>query len=289
MIQQSKLFLVLLIGLVIPTNIQAQTVPTPAADKQNPTCPPPILSRLQRYRIASGETIETIAKKYNLRPDTLVRLNPVLKGGSAPVGKEILIPPIDGIRVQAPANSTWQDLEKAYGVRADVLFELNGCQPKPKIVFLPGANWSEGNRQKTTFTYTGLAGYPLPSPAQIGLAYGWYQEPKTGKNTFHSGIDLLAPVGTNVLCADIGTVAYAGQEGNYGYLVVINHSGGRQTRYAHLASIKVKNGQKVKTGDILGTVGISGKPDISAPHLHFEVRYSSPLGWVAQDPTIHLK
>jgi murein DD-endopeptidase MepM/ murein hydrolase activator NlpD len=288
LIQQSKLFLVLLVGLVLPTSIHAQTAPKPAANKQNSTCPPPILSRLQRHRIASGETIETIASKYNLRPATLVRLNSVLKGGSAPVGKEILIPPIDGIRVEAPANSTWQDLEGAYGVRADVLFELNGCQPKPKIAFIPGANWSESNRPSTTFTYTGLAGYPLPSPAEIGLAYGWYED-ATGNNTFHSGIDLLASVGTNVLTVDVGTVAYAGQQGNYGYLVVVNHSGGRQTRYAHLASIKVKDGQKVKTGDILGTVGITGRPDISKPHLHFEVRYSSPFGWVAQDPAIHLK
>jgi murein DD-endopeptidase MepM/ murein hydrolase activator NlpD len=89
--------------------------------------------------------------------------------------------------------------------------------------------------------------------------------------------------------ADSGTVAFVGQEGNYGYLVVINHPRGRQTRYAHLGKIQVQIGQVVKTGDVLGTVGATGKPDLNIPHLHFEVRYQSPVGWVAQDPLIHLQ
>jgi murein DD-endopeptidase MepM/ murein hydrolase activator NlpD len=66
--------------------------------------------------------------------------------------------------------------------------------------------------------------------------------------------------------------------------VVVNHQSGKQTRYAHLSEITVQAGQKVSSGETLGKVGISGEPDSDQPHLHFEIRYNSELGWVAEDP-----
>ena len=76
---------------------------------------------------------------------------------------------------------------------------------------------------------------------------------------------------------------------SYGKLVIINHSGGLQSRYAHLDSIKVTVGQQVNTGDLLGTVGTTGQPTSTQPHIHFEVRASSSIGWVAQDPKGYLR
>lgn len=251
-------------------------------------CPSPVLSRLQSHTIAGGETVESIAGRYNLIPDTIVRLNPVLEGDSLPVGAEIFIPPMNGVRLEVPSGTTWQDLEAAYGVRADVLFELNGCQGKPSVVFIPGVNWSP-QESSTVNNYSGLSGYPLPSVAKVGLTYGWKTDPTNQGRMFHSGIDLLAASGTPVLTAESGVVAYVGEEGNYGNLVVVSHQGGLQTRYAHLNTIKVASGQQVKTGDVLGTVGSTGRPDIQATHLHFEVRQQAPVGWVAQDPEIHLR
>lgn len=261
---------------------------------QNPTptekpCPSPILSRLTRHKIVAGETVQSIANKYNLTPATLAGLNPSLKVGLMPVGREILIPPMNGIRVAVPEGSRWQDVATAYGVRADVLYELNGCQPKPQELFVPGVQWSAQKRPATVETYTGFPGYPLPSMASVALSYGWHQNPNTGKALFHSGIDLLTKIGASVLTVDQGTVAFAGEQGSYGNLVVINHSGGRQTRYAHLNRVNVATGQSVQTGDKIGTVGNTGRPDIDKPHLHFEVRYYSPQGWVAQDPEPNLK
>jgi murein DD-endopeptidase MepM/ murein hydrolase activator NlpD len=250
-------------------------------------CAAPILSRLQKHTIQKGETIASIAGQYALVPNTLIKLNPaILKDGKAPVGKEILIPPMDGIRVQAPPGSSWTDLESAYGIRADILFELNGCTRSPRVVFIPGTNWTAMSKKTD---YIGLAGYPLPFVAKVGLGYGWQKERTDQKRLFHSGLDLLADVGTPVLAADDGLVVYVGQEGAYGYLVIINHLGNRQTRYAHLQSAGVKVDDRVRTGEAIGTVGTTGQPDILAPHLHFEVRLKTPVGWVAQDPTIHLR
>ncbi len=59
-------------------------------------CQAPVLSRLTHHKVASGETIERIAQRYNLIPATLMGMNPVLRGGKAPVGSDILIPPITG-------------------------------------------------------------------------------------------------------------------------------------------------------------------------------------------------
>ncbi|MFE1745095.1 LysM peptidoglycan-binding domain-containing M23 family metallopeptidase [Coleofasciculus sp. H7-2] len=264
-----------------PPSIQG----TPGGTEQ--LCPKPALDRLIRHTVVAGETLQSIASKYNLLPATLIGINPALRQGKAPVGAEILIPPYNGIRVQVPAGKTWQDVAKTYRIRADVLYEVNGCQKNPRVVFVPGVNWSSAslsgrNKRK-------LAQYPLPATAAIALGYGWQINPVSNEVAFHSGIDLLAEVGTPVLAVDKGTVAFIGDRPNYGNLVVINHSGGRQTRYAHLATIDVSLGEQVNQGDVLGTVGTTGLPDLDKPHLHFELRYNSNLGWVAQDPQPYLQ
>ncbi|MEH2339261.1 M23 family metallopeptidase [Nostoc sp.] len=261
-------------------------------------CPTPALSRFQRHKVVRGETLESIAQRYNLIPTTIIGMNPALQNGAiAVVGSVLQIPPYNGVVVEVPRGETWREVAAKYKVRADSLFEVNGCQQDPRIVFVPGVNWSpNGVVTKSPLpTDTGtpnrasLSGYPLAQVATVGLAYGWQINPATGQVFFHSGVDLLAPVGSAVQAIAPGTVAFANDQGTYGKLVIINHSGGLQSRYAQLDRIKVTVGQQVKKGDLLGTVGTSGQPSSSQPHLHFEVRSSSSLGWVAEDPKGYLK
>jgi len=250
-------------------------------------CPAPVLSRLVRHRIVPGETVESIARQYNLLPATLQGLNPSLRSDSIIPNSEILIPPFNGIRAVVPPESSWREVAAAFGVRADVLFEVNGCQQNPDVVFVPGVNWAP--TRPTLPIATGITGYPLPAEAVIALNHGWHIQPDTKQVRFHSGIDLLAAPGTDVLAAGNGTVAFVGEKEQYGIFVVVNHSQGRQTRYAHLTSAVVTPGQPIKQGDVLGTAGTTGQPDTDQPHLHFEVRYNSSLGWVAEDPEIYFR
>ncbi|HEY9615311.1 MAG TPA: M23 family metallopeptidase [Microcoleaceae cyanobacterium] len=272
---------------VASSPLQAQTTP-------QATCAPPVLSRLTRHRVASGETLASIAQKYDLIPATLMGLNPSLRSGKATVGSEILVPPYNGIRVELAAGQTLKDLAKRYNVRPDVLFEINGCQTSPRVVFVPGVNWSPiaaPNATPSTQERRILAGSPLAgqtTPAIELLGYGWVVHPATGKVAFHSGVDLEAALNTSVVAVGNGTVAFAGAQGAYGNLVVINHAEGLQTRYAQLATIQVKVGQTVSRGQQIGTVGKSGQPSSKAPHLHFEVRSRSRLGWVAENPKNYL-
>jgi murein DD-endopeptidase MepM/ murein hydrolase activator NlpD len=289
--------LVFLCSLISSLGLVSTLPNSQSANAAVGSCPTPALSRFQRHIVARGETLESIAQRYNLIPATIIVMNPALNNGKVIVGRELQIPPYNGIVVEVPRGQTWRQVATKYKVRADTLFEVNGCQQDPRIVFIPGVNWLPDRPVTKSPTPTPanvetsrapLIGYPLTEVANVVLPYGWQTNPTTSEVFFHSGVDLSVAVGTSVQAIAPGTVVFANEQGTYGKLVIINHSGGMQTRYAQLDSIKVTVGQPVKQGDVIGTVGTTGQPSSPQPHLHFEVRASSSLGWVAEDPKSHL-
>lgn len=100
--------------------------------------------------------------------------------------------------------------------------------------------------------------------------YGYRVDPITGRSTFHTGVDLIAPPGTPVLSAAGGVVSAAGFVPEYGLIVDIDHDNGLTTRYAHLSKSLVKVGDVVLKGQAVAQVGSTGRS--TGPHLHFEVR-----------------
>ncbi len=283
--QQFLCFLVSVLGLV-------STIPSKSAIASVPGCPTPALERFQRHKVASGETLESIAQRYNITPTTIIGMNPDLRNRTVAVGSEILIPPYDGIVVEVPRGQTWREVAEKYKIRADALFEVNGCEKDPRVVFVPQGNSARSRpvtESTTASTPVKFTEYPLQQNAAVALAYGWQINPSTNEVFFHSGVDLLAAVGTSVKAIAPGTVVFAGNQGTYGNLVIINHPGKIQSRYAHLKDIKVSVGQQVKQKDEIGTVGTTGKPTSTQPHLHFEIRSSSDLGWVAKDPNQYMQ
>lgn len=156
------------------------------------------------------------------------------------------------------------------------------------LVRIPGnsasmlTTWLTGgiNRFLSIFSPAGRG--PLPAPTGMALltvspvagvessGYGYRRDPINRRRKFHKGVDYRADRGTPVYAAGPGVVQVARRKGGYGRLVLISHGGGVETRYAHLQRIKVKRGQFVPAGTLIGTVGATGRA--TGPHLHFEVR-----------------
>jgi murein DD-endopeptidase MepM/ murein hydrolase activator NlpD len=116
----------------------------------------------------------------------------------------------------------------------------------------------------------------------IWPAHGWLtsrmgnrQDPMTGGDDFHAGLDIAGEKGQPIYATASGRVTQAEYQGGYGNLVVVDHGFGLETKYGHLSSFSVKPGQTVKRGDVLGRLGATGRA--TGYHLHYEVRANGRL------------
>jgi len=105
--------------------------------------------------------------------------------------------------------------------------------------------------------------------ARLTSGFGKRRHPVLGYTKMHRGVDFGAPSGTPIYAAGDGTVEVAGRNGGYGNYIRIRHNGTYKTAYAHLSRIKVKNGSRVRQGQVIGLVGSTGRS--TGPHLHYEV------------------
>jgi murein DD-endopeptidase MepM/ murein hydrolase activator NlpD len=124
-----------------------------------------------------------------------------------------------------------------------------------------------------------LASIPAIQPirnkdlTRVASGYGWRIDPVYKTSRMHWGMDFTAPVGTEVYSTGDGVVEDVETSSwGYGKSILINHGYGYKTRYAHLSAFKVKKGEKVKRGDLIGLIGNSGKS--TGPHLHYEVEHN---------------
>ncbi|MFH0778239.1 MAG: peptidoglycan DD-metalloendopeptidase family protein [Candidatus Eisenbacteria bacterium] len=113
---------------------------------------------------------------------------------------------------------------------------------------------------------------PVPG-GYVSSGFGARQDPFTGLSSFHEGLDICAPPGTPVLATADGTVRFAGRRAGYGLTICIDHGRGLASWYAHVGNLRVSQGQPIKRGQVIGTVGTSGRA--TAPHVHYEVRVNS--------------
>jgi murein DD-endopeptidase MepM/ murein hydrolase activator NlpD len=112
--------------------------------------------------------------------------------------------------------------------------------------------------------------WPAPGHTRITSSYGMRFHPILKVNKLHTGVDIGAPKGANIVAAENGTVMEVGNRGGYGLIVMLNHGGNLVTLYAHASKTLVKVGQEVKKGEPIAKVGSTGYS--TGPHLHFEVR-----------------
>ncbi|GHJ41870.1 LysM peptidoglycan-binding domain-containing M23 family metallopeptidase [Streptomyces sp. TS71-3] len=136
-----------------------------------------------------------------------------------------------------------------------------------------------------TAAQTSGSGYTLPVDGAT-LGTPWHQAGSMWSSGYHTGQDFIVPTGTPVHAVADGTVVTAGWGGAYGNQVVIQHSDGKYSQYAHMSALKVTAGQTVKEGQEIGVSGATG--NVTGPHVHFEIRTTPDYGSDI-DPVAYLR
>ena len=226
------------------------------------------------YVVREGDTLSQIAEMFNVSVNTIKWGND-LPSNNLKVGDTLVILPISGVKHTVAKGDTLASIAKKYNGDMDEIMDYNGLQKDSplvlgSVVIIPDgelAPSSIGSYITKTGNVSGLKEY-----------VGYYMRPIVGRRKTqgihgYNGIDLAAPVGTPLLAAADGVVIisrFGGWNGGYGNYIVIKHSNGTQTLYAHTSKNNVSAGDVVHQGDIIGLVGNSGKS--TGPHVHFEIR-----------------
>lgn len=118
--------------------------------------------------------------------------------------------------------------------------------------------------------FTGSLTFPIKGGGRITSGFGFRESPIYGKTEFHSGVDIAAPKGTNVLACFDGTVAEAGVNKYLGNYIILDHGKGFYTTYGHCDRLVAKEGMKIREGEVIAKVGSTG--DSTGNHLHFAMK-----------------
>lgn len=211
--------------------------------------------------VAPGETLSHLAARYRVEVATIAGFNGLSDPNLIQAGQRLLIPPGDGFVYPVRPGDTLWDLSRLFGVPQQAIVEANGLR-NPSFLKVGQSLVIPGS--PAAVPAGGAApGFVWPVLGRISSPFG----PRGGK--LHTGIDIAAPTGTAIRSAAAGTVISAGWLGAYGRTVMIRHSNGTVTLYAHASELLVKRGQPVAQGQIIARVGSSGNS--TGPHLHFEV------------------
>ncbi|WP_297597802.1 M23 family metallopeptidase [uncultured Cetobacterium sp.] len=240
------------------------------------------------YIIKKGDTISDLSKEYKIKTDYIYANNVDQNLRVLQIGKKIKIPTEDGIFYSVKKGDTFESLSKRFDVETKIIKEDNEVDRLliGAKIFLREPKVSKYlNNFKTEYAKTNTLGkFSNPLMAmQITSGYGTRQHPVLKKVLSHGALDLRAKVGTKVMSAKDGVVSYAGRASGYGKLIIIKHSDGYETRYAHLSQIDVKKGQKISQDELIGLSGATGR--VSGPHLHFEIRKNGKV----KNPLSYLK
>jgi murein DD-endopeptidase MepM/ murein hydrolase activator NlpD len=180
-----------------------------------------------------------------------------------------------GVYHRVERGQTVYRIAKTYGIEPRDLLESNGIEDPRELrtgqrLWIPGATRTRTVPVQENLRETGyrLSGKRLVMPLRGPISSG-FGDRRNGR--MHEGIDILAPEGTEVRAAGYGVVLYAGDGmRGYGNAIVLDHGNDVTTLYGHLRSFRVKTGEIVSGGSVIGEVGETG--NATTPHLHFELR-----------------
>lgn len=242
------------------------------------------------YVVRRGDTLFTIAKRFGLDANRLAAWNGLDNPNRIYPGQLLVLSQSQGTTqtyVVSKGDTLWA-IAKRFGVPVDTLAAANGVRSPHRLrvgqqltipVMATGGGEEPGWGRVAAPGERVRAGQiqlRWPLDGRITSRFG----PRWGR--MHNGLDIAAPKGTPVRAAARGRVVHSGPLGTYGLLVVIDHGGGVETRYAHNSVLLVKAGETVEKGQVIARVGSTGNS--TGPHLHFEVlidgEHEDPEKWL---------
>jgi len=229
-----------------------------------------------QYTPREGEDIFFLAARCNIPYSALASLNRLNHPSMFEAGKPLLLPSVPGLFVPQEPRS---DLERLLVSSRSVTEENSAALSiGTGFYFFPGDEFSVTER--AFFLNSGFR-FPLRN-YRLTSGFGMRKNPITGNMRVHQGVDLAAPMGTEVYAAGDGIVTETGNDPVYGNYIVIKHGGNWASLYGHLQRIGVALQSSVKSGMLIGWVGSTGQS--TGPHLHFELRQDGK----ARDPGKYL-
>ncbi|MFO7171910.1 MAG: M23 family metallopeptidase [Bacillota bacterium] len=238
----------------------------------------------ETHVVRQGETLYGIARQYGLTPDVLMAVNG-LQDERIYVGQVLVV---DGqIRHEVQVGETAWEIAQRYGVTLAALAGVNPDVPDlgrlqaGQVLLLPrgarpGARGSGPEPDRAVLAALARPGtFVWPAQGSISDGYGYRIHPLTGRQAFHTGIDIAADAGTPIRAARAGTVGFAGWLHGYGNTVILDHPDGTRTLYAHASRLEVREGKRVAQGEVIARVGSTGNS--TGPHLHFEIIAGRPI------------
>lgn len=250
------------------------------------------------YTVANGDTASSIASKFGISVNTILWENNLTAKGLIKPGDTLRILPMTGIRHSVKRNQNLTSIASYYEVDAQKIATANDLSLSSALkigqsLLIPGGRKivvaTTPTKPSTTKPSTKPTAINGGKPSGQVVASGKMVWPTVGHTVTqyyswrHNGLDIANKVGTPIYASGEGVVEVASwNAGGYGYQIVINHGGGRETRYAHLSAFAVKVGDRVTKGQNIGSMGSTGKS--TGPHVHFEVivngKRANPLSYV---------
>lgn len=247
---------------------------------------------ISEYTVQPGDALFSIAKQFNIKPETLLWANSDILGDSPDslrVGQVLKVPPVDGVYYQVQEGDTLESIANKFSANLDDVVNWPGnnidltsekVKPGDYVMVVGGhrefVQWiiptvARGASGTSNIGSSTCPGGPVGSGAFIWPTGNHYL---SGNDYWsgHLGIDIAAGLGAPVWAADAGvvTIAQGGWNGGYGNVVMIDHGNGYVTVYGHLSQINVVACESVASGQLIGLAGSTGNS--TGPHLHFEVR-----------------
>ncbi len=232
------------------------------------------------YVVKKGDTLSEIAEANGMGLSVLMANNPGVSANNLKIGQKLTVLTGNGIFYKVAKGDSLSKIADLFKVEVESIKKVNKLTSDivqvGDTLYIKDPNVSRylGTRSPNADNRSNL-GFIMPIKyTGITSPQGNRYHPVLKRYIYHAGVDLRARF-IPLYASKEGKVTFAGTMNGYGKIIIIKHSGGYETRYAHLDKIGVRKGQYVKTGELIGKTGQSGR--VTGPHLHFELRKNGKI------------